>query len=315
MASPLIAKGKTETLESLINRFRLTQIHFEPADLTLAELTQFKAQFPKIKFLPAPALVEQLRLIKTPTEIRFIKAACRLASSAMRHLARLIKPGLTEAELAWQAQIYLHRHDAPPAFPTIIASGPNSATPHYQTGHRKIKTKDIVLIDLGCQVSGYCSDITRVFFIGPPTPQQQNLYDLVQEAHTASLKHLRGGRMSKSTSEVAEGTPRTVDVDRAARQVITRAGYGKYFVHGTGHGLGLDIHEAPSINQKSPPQPLNPGMVFTIEPGIYLPHRFGIRLEDTILLTPTGPRPLTRSPFLPTPPPQTIQSTEKKIVS
>ncbi|OGY17734.1 MAG: hypothetical protein A2784_01260 [Candidatus Chisholmbacteria bacterium RIFCSPHIGHO2_01_FULL_48_12] len=166
----------------------------------------------------------------------------------------------------------------------------HAATPHHKPTHRKINSGNLLLIDIGCRYHGYCSDLTRTTFTKPPTPLQLKIYRLVKQAYTAALRHLGGG------SDSPEVYSR--DVDRAARQIINNAGYGKYFIHGTGHGVGRRIHQLPKIGPRSRIYKLRSGMVLTIEPGIYLPHRFGIRLEDTILITPTGYRRLTHSLFL-----------------
>ncbi|MBI4035014.1 MAG: M24 family metallopeptidase [Candidatus Chisholmbacteria bacterium] len=234
------------------------------------------------------------------SRLQHIQAACQITDAAFSYLLTLLPHHLTETQLAYQTRKFFRLHQATTAFPPIIAVNSHAATPHHRPTQRQIRSGDLVLIDIGCRLHGYCSDLTRTIFLGSPTPLQHQVYRIVKRAYLAALKHL-GDDRNKPTSEVARllaTTPRTVDVDRAARQVIAAAGYGKYFVHGTGHGVGRRIHQLPKISPKSKNYKLRTGMVITIEPGIYLPHRFGIRLEDTVLITPTGYQLLTHSPFL-----------------
>lgn len=221
------------------------------------------------------------------TRLEAIQAACRITDACLAHLLTLPK-NLTEKQLAYQAKTFFRRHGTAPAFPPIIAVNSHAATPHHKPTHRQIKSGNLLLIDIGCRYRGYCSDLTRTVFLGTPTPLQQKVYRLVKQAYHAALSILVASRYTLTT-----------DVDSAARQVIASAGYGKYFIHGTGHGVGRRIHQLPKIGPRATRYKLRAGMVITIEPGIYLPRRFGIRLEDTLLLAPIGPRPLTHSPFLP----------------
>jgi Xaa-Pro aminopeptidase len=173
-----------------------------------------------------------------------------------------------------------------PAFDTIVASGPNGALPHYRAGHRTLHTGDLVVLDFGGVLDGYCSDLTRTVSVGQPSPDAVRLHAAVRDAQTAAIDAVRPGRA-------------TTDVDAAARQVLVAHGLGEAFGHGTGHGLGLDVHEDPRVGKPRsdvPPVRLEPGMVFTIEPGAYVPGFGGVRIEDDILVTETGCEVLTSVP-------------------
>lgn len=214
-----------------------------------------------------------------------LAASCRLVDATFTHLVQSLRPGLTEKQLARQALTFFHHHQASPAFPPIIAVNSHSATPHHLSTATKIRSGDLVLIDIGCKFRGFCSDLTRVIWLGPPSPLHRLVYRLVAQAYAAAVACLHAGVSNRT-------------VDATARKVITAAGYGKYFIHGTGHALGRRIHQLPKFGPRATSHVLRAGMAVTIEPGIYLPHRFGIRLEDTFLVTPTGHRRLTHTPLI-----------------
>ncbi|MEK7732384.1 MAG: M24 family metallopeptidase, partial [Planctomycetota bacterium] len=192
-----------------------------------------------------------------------------------------IRVGQTELEMAARLEYEMKRRGASsPAFPTICAEGPNAAVPHAHPGLRKVKRDRAILFDWGARVGRYCSDLTRVVFVGSIPPKLGEVYRIVLEAQLAGIAAVKPGR-------------RMCDVDAAARKIIADAGYGDAFTHGLGHGLGLDVHEPPSLSFRSKEE-LEPGMIVTVEPGIYLPGVGGVRIEDDILVTPTGGRILTK---------------------
>jgi len=199
----------------------------------------------------------------------------------MRKAWDIIKPGLTEENIALAIQNSFSDQGALPQF-SIVASGSNSAFPHHQTGSRKLKEGDAIVIDLGGKFEGYASDITRMSSIGAPPKDYALIHQIVEDAVCAAMAAARPGQIAKN-------------VDKAAREVIEKAGFGKYFVHRTGHGLGSEIHEPPFITSTSETI-LEPGMVFSIEPGIYMPDKFGVRLEEIIILTDSGPEILSQIP-------------------
>ena len=275
-ASPLLAIPSSHLPKSLPQIIRqYSRVGCESLHLTAAEFNQLAP------LITTTNLIENIRLIKDKSEIANIQQACQITSLTIKYLRSYIQPGMNEIQIAWEAEKYLRDHKADGlAFPVIIPSGKNSAIPHHTTGNRKIHHRDIVLIDLGAKFKGYCGDMTRTIFIGKPTPEQLKIERIVKQAHQSALRHLGGGRMDSS------------EVDKACRQVINSAGFGSYFIHSTGHGLGLNIHEPPRLAPTST-DTLKPNMVVTVEPGIYLPNKFGIRHEDTILITANGYKNLT----------------------
>jgi len=246
-------------------------------------------------------VIETARSIKDNTEIAAIKKAAQIAAQALRktleevHLLERdtryeirdtrLKPGITESELAGLLNLQIRRLGDTNSFDTIVAFGPNASRPHHQPGKRKLKKKDTVLIDFGVKYKGYCCDITRCFAIGRPTAFYKKVYETVQQAQTAAIKMIKPG-------------VKIAKVDAAAREVIRKSGLPVYG-HGTGHGLGLEVHELPVIKPRNKGK-LKAGEVITIEPGVYIPGKLGIRIEDDILVTETGHQILTHyCPHLP----------------
>lgn len=224
-------------------------------------------------------LIQQIRSIKEETEISLLRQAFRLAIYAYDRLLEKIEPGLSEVEVAARLEYELRKKGGEGlAFETIVASAHRSSLPHAAPTDRIIRSRDLVLIDFGVRYGGYCSDMTRVHFL--PSASRPDIFEIVQEAQAAALARVKPGVLS-------------TQIDSAARQVIAQYGYGENFGHSTGHGLGLEIHELPGISSRRPVE-LECGMVFTIEPGIYLPGQYGIRLEEAVVITSTGYRLLSR---------------------
>lgn len=217
--------------------------------------------------------VGHIRMRKDPTECGSLRENAAIADSAVQAIFAALKPGISEVELAEIGRKEFRRQKAEPTF-AIVASGPNGALPHHATGNRKLQAGDAVVIDIGGSKDGMCSDITRMAVIGTPPEGYEEVHAIVERAAAAAI-------------EMACPGVRAKDVDAAARQVITDAGYGEYFVHRTGHGLGTETHEPPYIVSSSEFE-LDEGMVFSIEPGIYLPGKFGIRLEEIVIMNATG---------------------------
>lgn len=255
-------------------------VGFEPSVMTVEVLGALKRKAKKVRWKPLPSELGAIRAVKDSAEIAHIRKAIRIASGALRSTLSRIRPGVCELDIAVELDYEMRRKGAEaPSFDTIIASGPNSALPHARPGRRKIRPGDFVVVDYGAVSSGYHSDETCTFAVGRAGARHKALYALVKEAHDRALEAVRPGVSCR-------------DVDAAARTVIEKAGYGPRFSHGTGHGLGLDIHEAPRLSAVSEAV-LEEGMVVTIEPGIYLPGFCGIRIEDTVLVTRDGFRVLT----------------------
>jgi len=237
----------------------------------------------KAELLPAQSLLGELRAIKDPGEIDSIKAAQRIAEAAFSETLPLIKPGVTEREVAAELGYKMLRLGGEGnSFPPICVSGVKSSLPHGTPGDEKISPGDFLTMDFGCVKNGYCSDMTRTVAIGHATDEMRRVYDVVLRAQLSGISAARAG---------ATGA----EVHSAGAKIIEDAGYGAFFGHGFGHGVGLEIHEAPSASPTNT-QPLPKGAVITAEPGIYLPGRFGVRIEDMLLITQSGCENLTKAP-------------------
>lgn len=262
----------------------LTTVALEAAAVTWDEQRRIAADWlPDAVLVPTVDLVERCRERKEPGEIARIEAAAAIADAALAEVAPSLLDGPTEAEVASALDVAMRRRGAEgPAFDTIVASGPDSARPHHRPGARRIAPGDLVVIDMGACVDGYRSDMTRTFVVGDPTPAQQRMLDVVTAAQSAGVAAIAPGVACSA-------------VDAAAREVIAAAGWADAFVHPTGHGLGLEIHEALRLSTTSAAT-LAAGHAVTVEPGVYLSGTGGVRVEDTVEVTADGARPLTRFP-------------------
>jgi Xaa-Pro aminopeptidase len=265
----------------------VASVGFDSAHTSVAELERFKAALPsglRRKLLtPAKSLVEPLRWLKDEDELAIMAEAAKLGDSLFAHLLGFIQPGLTEvavaAELEYQARV---RGAEGMSFESIVASGARSALPHGRASHAQLPKHGFLTLDFGVILKGYCSDMTRTVFLGKPTGREREVYEAVLEAQEASVAAVIAG--------VECGI-----VDEAARGVLRKAGMAEAFSHSTGHGVGLEIHEGPRIGAGQK-EKLAPGMVITIEPGVYFAGEFGIRIEDMVAVTRTGGKVLTSSP-------------------
>jgi Xaa-Pro aminopeptidase len=259
------------------------RLGLEDNGVTWAQQRELAAAFAPIDLVPAGAVVEELRRVKDDGEVDRIAAACAIADDAFVSLLPRLADRPTEREFALALEFAMRERGATHmSFDPIIAAGPNGAMPHSRPSDRPIERGELVVCDFGCIVDGYCSDMTRTVSVGDPGADARRLYDLV-------LASQQAGR-----DAVASGVG-CVDVDRVCRDVISDAGYGEAFSHGTGHGVGLEIHEAPRV-AASAAGTLLVGDVVTVEPGVYLPGVGGVRIEDTVVVTATGSRPLTHTP-------------------
>lgn len=226
--------------------------------------------------------IAQLRIVKDAEELELMAHAQSITDAAYQHMLGFIKPGQTEQEIRAELDNYMLSHGADAlSFASIIASGPNGANPHAQPGERKVERGDMIVMDYGAGYHDYHSDMTRTVCLGPASDEQRRVYDTVRAAHEACAAAAHAGVVGQ-------------DIHNLAVKVITDAGYGEYFGHGLGHGVGLQIHELPNFNRSYAKQ-IPAGSVVTIEPGIYLPGKFGVRLEDFGVVTEDGYQPFTRS--------------------
>lgn len=251
--------------------------HIEMDHISMDHGNTLQKKLGNIPMVSMNGLPEKLRMVKDEAEIEIIAKAAKITDATFEYVLTIVKPGMSEAEL--EMAMYIHMRELGsqgPSFSTIVASGPNSSLPHATPGERHFQSGDLVTLDFGAGLDGYCSDFTRTFAIGKVDPELRKIYDIVLEAQLASLDALCAGKTGKQ-------------VDSVARDIITKAGYGPQFGHGLGHGVGRMIHEDPRLSIKGDTV-LEPNMVVTIEPGIYLPGKGGVRIEDLCLVTEDGCR-------------------------
>ena len=273
-------RGLPKTLAAAVVHSGIQRVAFEPDHVTVILREQLEAMV-EVEWVSFPMLVETHRCCKDAEEIEAIRAALLVSEAAFQEVANRLVPGQTEIEVASDLELYCRRHGAESmAFETIVASGSRSALPHGVASTRCIEEGGPIMIDMGCKIDGYCSDLTRMIWCGGvPSRRWLEAHDVVKRARSAALEMIGPGIAA-------------IEVDAVARAVIQDAGYGPAFVHGTGHGIGLEIHESPKVSSRSD-GPLEVGMVFTIEPGLYLEGEFGIRIEDVVCVTEDGCERLT----------------------
>jgi Xaa-Pro aminopeptidase len=264
-----------------VSDFGATTVGFEAGHITVATLDRLRSGG-GFEYVPTDGLVERLRLVKEPGELDRIREAARLADEGLAHILERVAEGVSERELALELEFFMRRAGADDvSFDPIVAAAERSALPHARPTERQVEKGRYLLFDLGCIYDGYCSDMTRTVVVGEADDRHREIYDLVARAQQAGL------------DAVAAGRP-TAEVDLAARQVIADAGLADAFGHGLGHGVGIEIHEGPTLRATSP-DVLEVGQVITIEPGVYLPGWGGVRIEDLVVVGPDGPEVLSRS--------------------
>jgi Xaa-Pro aminopeptidase len=267
----------------VLTTVKATEVGFESATMTVAVRDALEKRLPKVAFKPVADLVETLRQVKDKEEIAAIRTAIEQAERAFKLIQAGVSGDFTEKRLADELEMALRRFGATcSSFPPIIAAGPRAALPHARATDAPIAGHELVLIDWGARNGLYVSDLTRVWVTAKISPKLERVYRVVSEAHRAAIAAIRPGVTAKQ-------------IDAVARGVIHEAGFGAHFTHGLGHGIGLEVHEEPRLSATNE-QPLVPGMVLTIEPGIYLPGWGGIRLEDDVLVTKTGAETLSTLP-------------------
>lgn len=272
----------TESIFEAIQSLGVKKLGFEKNHVTFAAHAAYQEQFPGIELVPTENIVEALRGIKDEKELGFIRKAVEITELAFEHILGIMKPGISERDVSAELEYIMRKNGAPSsAYATIVASGERSALPHGLASDKLLAANEFVTLDFGASYEGYCSDLTRTVFIGKPTDKHKELYRIVLEANRATLSGLKPGMTGKAG-------------DSLARDIIAGYGYGENFGHGLGHAFGLEIHEAMRFSQQSN-DILQPGMVITVEPGIYIPGFGGVRIEDDIVVTETGIEVLTKS--------------------
>ena len=276
------AEGYHGAFQQACARLELTDymLGVEALHMRVLELQTLQRYAPGLQIAHAEPALSALRSVKDADEVAAMEKAIAMAEKALKRIIPRIKVGLSERQIAAMLTNELLASGAESiAFGPIVAGGPNSAIPHAVPGDRAIRNGDLLVVDWGVYVDGYPSDITRTLAVGEIDDELRHIFDTVNAANAAARKAVRPGVTGR-------------EVDRVARDVIERAGYGEYFIHRTGHGLGLEIHEPPDMSPAND-RPIAPGNVFTIEPGIYLPGRGGVRIEDNVVATADGSRTLT----------------------
>ena len=275
-------RGKDHTLDDLFRRYAITRSGFDSYHTPFQTYQSWKEGSPDIEFVPLGNDIESIRRCKEPEEVLALRRAIAIATEAFAAVYGNILPGRTEKEIANELDYTMRRLGAEgPSFETIVVSGPRAALPHGRPTDKALEAGEAVLIDFGCQVDGYCTDETCTVSLGETSKEMRDIYAVVREAK------------QKGTDAVRVGLP-VQELDMIVRGFIEERGYGEFFGHGTGHGVGIAVHEPPAVTAKGEGL-LEEHMVITIEPGIYLPHVGGVRLEDMVLVTENGGEVLTRS--------------------
>lgn len=273
-------------IPQVIERLRslgLKRVGIGSTRTTLHLFEELKKAGEGLEFVPLGAPVEELRRVKTEAEVRKIKEAVELTEAGLQWILGKIRPGMREREVALELEFWYRKEGADDvAFDLIVAAGPQSAMPHHRAGDHPLEEGNVVLFDIGARVDGYCADITRVVALGQPKKEVQEVYKLVLKANIAGIEAIKPGVAGK-------------DVDAKARQVLEEAGLGELFGHGLGHGVGMEVHEGPRLSATSD-DILVRGNVVTVEPGVYFPGKFGVRIEDLVVVTENGAQVLSRFP-------------------
>ncbi len=284
VSKPMTVVEDRKLLKAMVDTIKkqgLRKIGYDPDKLQVGLFNSLKT-IPNVKWEPLGGFILWQRMFKDASEIALISKACRLTTRAAEKCLATLKEGMTEQELSFKLEHLFHEGGSlKPAFETIVAFGENAAYPHHVVTGKKLKKNMAVLMDLGSSMGCYKSDLTRTGFFGKMTPRFKEIYNIVKEAQSAGIQAVRDG--------VSAGK-----VDFVCREYIRKAGFGDHYIHGTGHGVGLDIHEPPRLGIEVK-DILKENMVVTVEPGIYLPGEFGVRIEDTLLVTKTGCKILTQA--------------------
>ncbi|MDQ0244397.1 Xaa-Pro aminopeptidase [Bacillus fengqiuensis] len=270
-----------EEIAKQVERLGIKNLGFEQQHVTFAEFASYKKNI-QAQLVPVSDVVEKLRLIKTDSEIKILKEAAKIADAAFEHILTFIRPGVTELDVSNELEFFMRKQGAvSSSFDIIVASGYRSALPHGVATQKTIEKGELVTLDFGAYYKGYCSDITRTVAVGDVSDQLKTIYDVVLQAQLRGMNGIKAGMTGK-------------EADALTRDYISEKGYGEYFGHSTGHGLGMEVHEGPALSVRSDTL-LQPGMVVTVEPGIYIANVGGVRIEDDTVVTLEGNESLTHS--------------------
>lgn len=268
-----------QELHNQLEKLSVKRVGFEKDHTTFTEYEQYQRTFSK-ELIPVSGILEDLRLVKSASELSIMKQAAKIVDDAFTHIQRYLEPGVKEMEIANELEFFMRRQGATSSsFDTIVASGYRGALPHGVASEKEIQNGELVTMDYGALFQGYCSDTTRTVAVGNISDDLRKIYDTVLAAQLKGLEEVQPGITGK-------------EADTIVRDYIDSKGYGEYFGHSTGHGLGMEVHEQPSLAQSSETV-LKPGMVVTVEPGIYIPDLGGCRIEDDLLITESGNERLT----------------------
>jgi Xaa-Pro aminopeptidase len=275
-----------DELETRMQKFK--RVRFESNEITYARLVRWKKRFQATKLVPSENVIEELRRKKRKDEIKAIHKACRITDVILKNVPAFLKPGVTEKEVAWKIESEAKKRGADDmAFETIVAFGEHTSRPHHRPTKRKLKKGDLVQIDMGVKVNGYCSDCSRVFFTTNPTPDQKKVFDLLIQLVKETTKMMKPGTLNTA-------------LDRHARNALKKKGFGDNFLHSLGHGVGLEVHEGINLSsrvQGKMKKKILRNEVLTTEPGVYFAGKWGMRIEDTILVTAKGGMRLSKAPY------------------
>ncbi len=308
-----------DIFKKLMKKHKIKRLGIEENNLTVSEYKKIKRCFNDLNHFS----ISSIRAIKTQDEILAIEQTCKLGDKTFSYILKKIKKGISEKEVAFELEMFIKKNGGELSFPTIVAFGKNSATPHHQTSNERLSLNrhsgkpkahpesdsgqarmtpgQFVLLDFGVKLNNYCSDMTRTVFFGKPTSEQKKMYETVLIAQTKAMEYLKKchserSEESRSFDKILQDNIWAKEVDKVARDYITSQGYPS-IPHSLGHGIGIEVHESPSLSPNSK-EVLKEGMVFSIEPGIYIPGFGGVRMEDLVVLKKTGPRILTTSSSL-----------------
>ncbi|SNR86648.1 Xaa-Pro aminopeptidase [Anaerovirgula multivorans] len=279
----IVEISKSELLTNIIEKIHINTLGVEEEFFTYGNAIDLQSKLNNVSLMGLGGALTKIRSIKEEKELKFIEKAADLGDKGFAHVLDLIKPGVKELDIALELEFFMRKHGASSSsFNFIVASGTRSSLPHGVASDKLIEEGDFVTLDFGCIYEGYCSDMTRTLVVGEANDKQKKIYSIVLKAQKTALESVKTGITGK-------------ELDTIAREIIEKEGYGQYFGHGLGHGVGMEIHELPHVNTMGDVA-MEPGMVITIEPGVYLPDFGGVRIEDLVVVTESGYKVLSKTP-------------------